>query len=83
MKSIIEETETAQAEGTSEQPKAAKKANAAKRARNVAPKRVKASKKATPAKKAPKSAKKGTARDVSKTATILELLKRPEGATAK
>ena len=76
--------ETAQAEATSETPKAAKKANAGKRARNVAPKNGRAGKKATPAKKAPRSAKKATgARDGSKTATILGMLKRPEGATAK
>ena len=69
---------------TSETPKGTKKANAAKRARNVAPKKAKAGKKATPAKKAPKSAKKATgAREGSKTATILEMLKRPEGATTK
>jgi hypothetical protein len=57
MKSIIEETETAQAEATSEQPKAAKKAKAGKRVRNVGPKKGNAGKKATPVKKAPKSAK--------------------------
>ena len=84
MKSIIEETETAQVEAANEQPKAAKKANAAKRARNVAPKKGKSSRKATPAKKAPKSAKKATgAREGSKTATILEMLKQPGGATTK
>ena len=55
-----------------------------KRARNVAPKKAKSGKKATPAKKAPQGAKKATgARDGSKTATILEMLKRPGGATAK
>jgi len=76
--------ETAQAAATSETPKAAKKANAAKRGRNVAPKKGGAGKKATPAKKAPKSAKKATgARDGSKTATILEMLKQPGGATSK
>ena len=76
--------ETAQAEANTEQPKAAKKASAGKRARNVAPKKGKAGKKATLAKKAPKSAKKAAgARDGSKTATILEMLKQPGGATAK
>ena len=46
--------------------------------------KAKAGKKATPAKKAPKSAKKATgARDGSKTATILEMLKRHGGATAQ
>jgi hypothetical protein len=84
MTAIAEETGTAQAEATNAQPKGTKKANAAKRAGNVAPKKAKAVKKATPAKKSPKSAKKATgARNGSKTATILEMLKRPGGATAK
>jgi Protein of unknown function (DUF3489) len=84
MTSTIEDTETAQAQAASEQPKGTKKAGVAKRAANVAPKKGKPGKKATPAKKAPKSAKKPTgARDGSKTATILEMLKRPGGATAK
>jgi len=83
MTSTIEEAETAQAVA-SEAPKAAKKANVGKRARHVAPKNAKAGKKATPAKKAPTGARKGTgARDGSKTATILEMLKRSGGATAK
>ena len=81
---IIDEPGTAQAAAAGDQPKGAKKATGAKRARNVAPKKAKSGKKATPAKKAPKSAKKATgARDGSKTATILEMLKRPGGATAK
>jgi hypothetical protein len=76
--------ETTQSEATSETPKGTKKANAGKRARNVAPKKGKSGKKATPAKKAPKSAKKVPgAREGSKTTTILERLKRPEGATTK
>ncbi len=84
MTSIAEETGTAQAQTAGEQPKGAQRANVGKRARNVAPKKAKAGKKATPAKKAPKGAKKaGAARDGSKTATILEMLKRTGGATAK
>ena len=80
MTSTTEEAATAQATAT--EPKAAKKASAAKRARNVAPKKAKTGKKATPAKKAHRGAKKaGAARDGSKTATILEMLKRPGGAT--
>src|ERR1019366_1493860 len=68
----------------SETPNGTRRANAGKRARNVAPKKAKAAKKATPAKKAPKSAKKANGtREGSKTATILEMLKRPEGATTK
>ena len=66
------------------EPKATKGARAAKRGANVAPKKGKPGKKATPAKKAPKGEKKaGGARDGSKAATILELLKRPGGATSK
>jgi hypothetical protein len=70
-----------------EEPKATPKASVAKPARTVAPKKAKAGKKATPAKKAPKAAraaKKATgARDGSKTATILDLLKRKDGVTLK
>jgi Protein of unknown function (DUF3489) len=80
----IEETETDQGAATGQQPKGTRKASVAKRAGNVAPKKARAGKKATPAKKAPKTAKKtGAARDGSKTATILEMLKRPGGATTK
>jgi len=78
-----EQTESAAASATAE-PKATKKANAGARRAHVAPKKGKASKKATPAKNAPKGAKKAkSSREGSKTATILELLKRPGGATAK
>ena len=70
-----------------EAPKTTPKATSAKRARPVAPKKAKSGKKATPAKKAPKSPKStkkaaGT-RDGSKAAKVLDLLKRPGGATAK
>ena len=64
------------------QPKAAKKARAGARSAHVAPKKGKPGKKAKAAKKAPKRAKEADAvRDGSKTAKILDLLKRPEGAT--
>jgi nucleoid-associated protein YgaU len=67
-----------------EAPKATQKATAGARRAHVAPKKPKSAKKASPAKKAPKAAKKATgARDGRKTAKILELLKRPDGATAK
>jgi hypothetical protein len=70
-----------------EASKATPKASAAKRARNVAPKKATSGKKATPTKKAPKvpkGAKKAAgARDGSKAATILDLLKRKDGATLK
>ena len=83
MTSTIEETEPPRPPRR-RSPKARKRPTLRKRARNVAPKKAKSGKKATPAKKAPKGAKKATgARDGSKTATILEMLKRPGGATAK
>ena len=87
---ITEDRATSTAPAAGEQPKATRKANRAPRRAPVAPKKAKAGKKATPAKKAPKTAKKakGTktapgARGGSKTAIVLELLKRPDGATAK
>jgi hypothetical protein len=88
MKTIVEETATAPAPAAEEQPKAGKKASVAKRARHVAPAKTKPGKKATPAKKALKGrvqakAAKPEARDGSKTARILDLLKRPGGVTAK
>ena len=83
MKSTPERTETAPAAATPE-TKATRKATAGARRANVAPVKGKAGKKATPAKKAPNGAKKASgARSGSKTATILELLKRPGGVTAK
>ena len=83
MISTAEALETALAPAA-EAPKATPKASGAKRARTVAPKKAKSGKKASPAKKAPKGAKKATgARDGSKMAKVLDLLKRPEGVTAK
>jgi hypothetical protein len=80
MTSITEEAGAATA--TAAQPKATKKARVAPRRAHVAPKKGKAGKKASPPKKAPKGGKKaGSARDGSKAAKILDLLKRPEGAT--
>ena len=81
MKSTAEQTEIAPPAAATE-TKATKKATAAARRANVAPAKGKAGKKATPKKKAPKSAR-NDAREGSKTATILELLKRPGGASAK
>jgi len=87
MTSITEQTETAQPAGNGA-AKPAKKASAGARRANVAPAKPKSGKKATPTKKAPKGAKKAKgskpeARDGSKTAKILELLKRPGGVTSK
>jgi hypothetical protein len=81
MTSIAEETGTAQ-DTAAAQPKPTKKARVAPLRAHVAPKKGKSAKKANPPKKAPKGGKKaGTARDGSKAAKILDLLKRPEGAT--
>jgi hypothetical protein len=78
-----EETGTATAAATGAQPKGAKKARVAPRSAHAAPKKSKAGKKASPPKKAPKGGKKAGPRSGSKTATILEMLKRPGGASAK
>ncbi len=81
MTSTTEETGAAQAAGT-EKPKPGTKARVAPTRAHVAPKKVKATKKASPARKAPKAQREpGVARDGSKAAKILDLLKRPEGAT--
>ena len=83
MISTPEATETATTLAA-EKPKGTPKASVAKPARNVAPKKANAGTKAKPSKKAPKGAKKAAgARDGSKTATILDLLKRKDGATLK
>jgi len=73
----------------SEQPKGKKKSTAGARSAHVAPKKPRSGKKASAAKKASKGAKKAKgekpakrARKNSKTAIILDLLKRPGGATA-
>ena len=79
--SITEQNETAAA---TTEPKATRKARVGARRAHVAPKKAKPGKKAASAKKAPKSAKKrDAARAGSKTAKILDLLKRPGGATSK
>jgi hypothetical protein len=88
MKTIAEETATSPALPAEEQPKASKKAARAPRRAPVAPAKAKSGKKARPAKKAPKGrakfkAAKPEARDGSKTAKILDLLKRPGGVTSK
>ena len=82
--SITEQTGTAQGTATGDQPKANKKASVARQRAHVAPKKAKSAKKASAPKKAPKGRKKATsARDGSKTAKVLDLLKRPGGATSK
>ena len=89
MKTIVEENANAPATTEGEQPKAKRKATRAPRRAPVAPAKAKAGKRASPAKKTTKArtkaktAKPESAREGSKTARILELLKRPGGVTAK
>ena len=79
MNTAIEETGTAQA---AEKPKASKKASARQKRAHVGPAKGKAAKKPKVPKKAPKAAKKASeVRDGSKAAQVLDLLKRPDGAT--
>jgi hypothetical protein len=86
---IPEENITAATTAASKKRKPNTKARVASRRANVAPAKAKSARKATPAKKAPKGrtkrevAKPKVARDGSKTAKILDLLKRPGGATSK
>jgi len=75
MNTAVEET------GTTEKPKATKKARVGAQGAHVAPKKGKAGKKASAAKKAPKAAKETATRDGSKAAKVLDLLKRPDGST--
>lgn len=83
MTSTTEQTETAP-DTASAEPKATKKAHTGARRAHVAPKKGKSGKRAKPAKKASKGPKKATgARDGSKTAQVLDLLKRPGGVTGK
>src|SRR6266436_6818300 len=82
--SITEETSAAQSTAPTKEPKAGKKARVAARRAHVAPKKAKSAPKAKAAKKAPKGSRKAAgARDGSKTAKVLGLLKRPNGVTLK
>jgi hypothetical protein len=95
MKQKTEETTTQAPAETKTTPKG--KATVAKQARDVAPKKGKAGKKATQAKKTPKGATKRAVakatpagekessgvREGSKTAKVLDLLRRPGGVTNK
>ena len=70
--------------GAAAQPKTGKKAPGSRHRADSAPAKPKSGKKAKAAKKAPKSQKKAEgARDGSKAAQVLELLKRPGGASLK
>jgi hypothetical protein len=76
-----EEPGTAQATAA-DKSKPGKKPRVAPRRAHVAPKKAKAARNAKALKKTPKATKKaGSARDGSKAAKIIELLKRPNGAT--
>lgn len=79
MTTITEETS---AKAVTEKPKTSKRPHVGAQGAHIAPKKGKAAKKASPAKRVPKAAKQaGVTRDGSKAAKILDLLKRPEGAT--
>ena len=78
MNTAVEETGTAQA---AEKPNAKRKARVGAKGAHVAPKKGKVAKKAKTTKKTPKAAEEGAARDGSKAAKIIDLLKRPSGAT--
>jgi hypothetical protein len=86
---ITEEQGTAQAAATEGTPKRTRKATSGARRAHVAPAKAKSAKKASPLKKgakgprAPKVAKSAGAREGSKTSKVLDLLKRPDGATLK
>jgi Protein of unknown function (DUF3489) len=87
MTSNTEATEKTESPAPHE-PKSTKAARAGARRAHVAPTKAKAGKKTSPAKKAPKATKKAkgeksAARDGSKTAKVLDLLKRPGGVTAE
>ena len=67
---------------TAEERKATKRARAGARGAHVAPAKAKSAKKAKATQKTPKAAKEaGGAREGSKAAKIIDLLKRPNGAT--
>lgn len=90
MNGIPAETANTEAGAPAEQPKPAKKPRSAAQKAHVAPSKTRSGKKASPAKKATKGAKsaqspkKATgARQGSKTAKVLDLLKHSGGATLK
>jgi len=81
---ITAEAETATVKVADEQNKRGKKPRAAAQRAHVASKKAKSAKKASAAKKTPTRAKEaGAARDGSKAAKVLALLKRPDGVTLK
>jgi uncharacterized membrane protein len=89
MTKLIPEEAAAAATPTTKKPKANKKARVAPHRADVAPAKTKSARKGAPVKKAPKGrtkpevAQPKAARYGSKTAKILDLLKRPGGATSR
>jgi hypothetical protein len=89
MNATAEETGTALVTEEGASKRANRKPSLARSARHGAPAKAKATKKASPGKKAPRARKTAKVanpeapRDGSKTAHILDLLKRPGGATTK
>ena len=90
MNGIPAETANTEAGAPAAQPKAAKKPRAGAQKAYVAPSKARSGKQASPAKKATKGAKSAKspkkvngARQGSKTAQVLDLLKRSGGATLK
>ena len=90
MHGIPAETASSEQTATAEEPKPAKKPRAAAHRAHVAPSKAKSGKKASPAKKATKGRKSARSpekatgsRQGSKTAKVLDLLKRSGGATRK
>jgi Protein of unknown function (DUF3489) len=80
---IAEEKATAPAPAENDTPKANKTPKRTPQGAKGAKTKGKSGKKATPAKKAPKAKKGAKVREGSKTDQVLELVKRPGGATAK
>lgn len=90
MTTPITEEQAATGGAASEEQKPEKKASAAPQKPRVAPDKSKSGKNATPAKNAPRAKKTAQqakppagARQGSKTAKVLDLLKRPDGASLK
>ena len=90
MNGIPAETANTEAAATAEEPKPAKKPRAAAHRAHVAPSKAKSGKKASPAKKATKGRKSARSlknasgsRQGSKTAKVLDMVKRSGGATLK
>lgn len=80
--SITQEIET-QAAAAAGQPQRAKSGRVARRGAHGTPKKAKSGKTASSAKKTSKGQKSPAVREDSKTAKVLNLLKRPDGATMK